>query len=361
MFLYPCFATSKDSKMGMENLLSQGEIIEDRYKIMRHFANGSFGPLYVAESTRVPKQFILKINLPHTELSIDDYVGSSNVCKISRHSHIARTENEIDVTCRMRHRNIINLIDSVKVRDRYQGIITEEIENAQTLKQFIDHLRKKGSYGPDWQGRLYGDTPDEAFRFALQISDAVSYIRQQGYLHKDLKPENILVSNGTDIKIIDFGISCRIDEPNGLFGNRLYSPPEYFAGWQHEYSDYWSNAVINIELLTGQYIFGDKTPENVNSAMARLVPIMNEETDTLAEKLGRNAWRYGLNVPKRIYDSEFWNRNVKLAKKFFMNKETELAYQRKNKQDIFRTSIWGLAFELQFFHPKPASRRLPIS
>lgn len=58
----------------------------------------------------------------------------------------------------------------------------------------------------------------------------VKYLHEKGICHRDLKPENFLFSSnneGSEIKIIDFGLSTYIDEigkeedEGMLFGNEL--------------------------------------------------------------------------------------------------------------------------------------------
>lgn len=51
-------------------------------------------------------------------------------------------------------------------------------------------------------------------RFAIQILQALKYMRDNEIIHCDLKPENILLKshNKSGIKIIDFGSSCFQDE-----------------------------------------------------------------------------------------------------------------------------------------------------
>uniref|UniRef100_A0A7S2FNM7 Protein kinase domain-containing protein n=1 Tax=Octactis speculum TaxID=3111310 RepID=A0A7S2FNM7_9STRA len=55
------------------------------------------------------------------------------------------------------------------------------------------------------------------------ICDALQYVHSLGYAHRDIKSENILVraasANGihiTDVRLIDFGIVCRLDDETAL-------------------------------------------------------------------------------------------------------------------------------------------------
>lgn len=48
-----------------------------------------------------------------------------------------------------------------------------------------------------------------------KIFSAIKYLHDLGFVHRDLKPENFLFSDKTDdaeIKIIDFGLSCKLEK-----------------------------------------------------------------------------------------------------------------------------------------------------
>ena len=51
-------------------------------------------------------------------------------------------------------------------------------------------------------------------RFAIQILQALKFLRDENIIHCDLKPENILLKSPdkSGIKIIDFGSSCFSDQ-----------------------------------------------------------------------------------------------------------------------------------------------------
>src|SRR5687767_5526533 len=50
-------------------------------------------------------------------------------------------------------------------------------------------------------------------------------MHQMGYAHCDIKPNNILRSDGGEVKVIDFGQSCRI----GTIKERIQGTPDYIA------------------------------------------------------------------------------------------------------------------------------------
>lgn len=56
-----------------------------------------------------------------------------------------------------------------------------------------------------------------------QLIDALEYIHSQDVVHFDIKPQNIMVTNGGDLKIIDFGGASSVDK-NGLVKMDTYTP-----------------------------------------------------------------------------------------------------------------------------------------
>lgn len=50
-----------------------------------------------------------------------------------------------------------------------------------------------------------------------QVLSAIHFLHNNNISHRDIKPENILfaTANGSTIKLIDFGISQKIDDSEG--------------------------------------------------------------------------------------------------------------------------------------------------
>eukprot|EP00826_Nyctotherus_ovalis_P057348 TRINITY_DN7836_c0_g4_i2.p1 TRINITY_DN7836_c0_g4~~TRINITY_DN7836_c0_g4_i2.p1 ORF type:complete len:415 (+),score=97.01 TRINITY_DN7836_c0_g4_i2:261-1505(+) len=96
-------------------------------------------------------------------------------------------------------------------------------------------------------------------RFALQIVEALSFLKKHQIIHCDLKPENILLEqpNRSAIKLIDFGSSCFSNERIYTYiQSRFYRAPEIMLGIPYTAGiDMWSTGCILSELFMGYPIF----------------------------------------------------------------------------------------------------------
>ncbi|PJZ69662.1 serine/threonine protein kinase [Leptospira perolatii] len=180
------------------------------------------------------------------------------------HPSVVNLRNEYEILNILLSDHFVHPFHFEKLQDGY-ALFMEYIPGG-SLKQFI------------------GKKPIPLFDFfhlAIQLAERTADIHQKKIIHKDIKPENILVNeNNKDIRIIDFGISTRLNKeetswsaPNILEGSIHYVSPEQTGRMNRtvDYrSDFYSLGVTYYEMLTGKLPFeGDDLLQLVHSHLAK--------------------------------------------------------------------------------------------
>ncbi len=104
---------------------------------------------------------------------------------------------------------------------------------------------------------------ERAHSIIKQAATGFAYMNASGYLHRDIKPDNILVSEGGELRIIDFALAQRIQSRNffsKLFrrrvkaqGTRSYMSPEQIRDEiLDQRADIYSFGATCYELVTGR-------------------------------------------------------------------------------------------------------------
>ncbi|KAL3320867.1 hypothetical protein Ciccas_000432 [Cichlidogyrus casuarinus] len=159
------------------------------------------------------------------------------------------------------HPNVATLYEAVMARNQWFGLILELCEGGP-----LQRLQKKfpGKRFPEPLARIY----------ARQLLSAIEYMQHQGVAHRDLKMDNILLHrNLTHLKIIDFGLSGRV-EVSCACGSVEYAAPEVLEAQDDingTVADLWSWGVVLYKMVTGRLPF--RSPYRDHKWKSRLTRI----------------------------------------------------------------------------------------
>ncbi len=252
-----------------------GDIILDRFKIIRLLGRGGMGSVYEIEHLNLHARYALKF--------LNKAQANDAAWK--------RFEIEARATGRLDHPNLVKVHDFGLLPDG-QPFFIMDLVVGDTLAEILKQ-----------RGRL---SVEQTIKMFIQVGFALSYAHSSGIVHRDIKPSNILIAAGTSgktedalVKLVDFGIAKltghdgfnqqTLTRTGEIFGSPLYMSPEQCMGTGVDHrSDLYSLGCVMFEALTGAPpIVGD-------SALATMMKHQTEAPLSLKEA------SMGIEFPKRI-------------------------------------------------------------
>ena len=163
---------------------------------------------------------------------------------------IDRIQKEIKILKKIRHKNIIQLLDIMESKKNLYFVM-EYCPGGELFDYLVQKKRLK---------------EEEACIFFQEIINGVEYLHEQGIIHRDLKLENILLDDNNHIKITDFGLSSFYSKNAFLLtacGTPSYASPEMLEGHKYngESTDVWSCGIILYAMLCGSLPFSESKEE----------------------------------------------------------------------------------------------------
>ncbi|XP_033891178.3 serine/threonine-protein kinase DCLK2-like isoform X1 [Acipenser ruthenus] len=198
--------------------------ILDKYKIGKVIGDGNFAVVKECIERSTGKEFALKI--------IDK-------AKCSGKEHLI--ENEVAVLRRVKHPNIIMLI--------------EEVDTAAELYLVMELVKGGDLFDAITSSTKY--TEKDASAMVYNLAGALKYLHCLNIVHRDIKPENLLVCEYPDgtksLKLGDFGLATVVEGPlHTVCGTPTYVAPEIIAETGYGLKvDIWAAGVITYILLCG--------------------------------------------------------------------------------------------------------------
>ena len=202
--------------------------------VPKSIGNGSFGQVYLAINNIDKKIYAIK----HMEKD-----------KLMKHLQcLDPIYAEIDIQSRVDHPNIIKLLYVQETETTFDLVMDYAKDG--TLFEYV--VKNKG-------------LPEKlAFKYFIQIVNAIKFLHDNDIIHRDIKPENILLFENNVIKLCDFGwsIKCVDHLPGGSFtGTTEYMAPELIDNMDYgKEIDLWMLGILLYELMHGFSPFRPKKP-----------------------------------------------------------------------------------------------------
>ena len=239
-----------ESRSGRMPTMMGRTIDGGRYRVDALIGEGGMGQIYVGRQTSVNRRVALKFL--HASLADDPGL-------------LARFEREARSISRLRHPNIISLIDHGRTEDERLFMVMELLGG----ESLATRLRRMGAL-----------PVGTVLHIASQVASALVEAHADGIIHRDLKPDNIhldeVAQDPNFVKVLDFGIAKMVEGPNTLppqtpltlagavFGTPQYMSPEQVTGRPIDHrSDLYAMGMILFEMLTGKVPFDGPTPSAV--------------------------------------------------------------------------------------------------
>jgi eukaryotic-like serine/threonine-protein kinase len=225
----------KDQNAGKGDMV--GQVLADRYRIVKLLGEGGMGQVYEAQHVNINKRFAIKLLRPEI---------------VSNPEAVARFRQEAWSASSIGHDNII------------------EIDDFATLPNGSVYLAMEYLAGGSLAERMKNDgpiEPAESLDIFCQVARGLAAAHEKAIIHRDMKPENIFLAQKhgrTLVKILDFGIakvsgaegSHSLTRTGAIFGTPHYMSPEQALGKPLDHrSDIYSVGVIMYEVFTGRVPF----------------------------------------------------------------------------------------------------------
>jgi serine/threonine protein kinase len=128
--------------------------------------------------------------------------------------------------------------------------------------------------------------------FSAQIILFLEHVHKQNMIYCDLKPENVMITSNGYIKMVDFGLTARLDKhgkKTDACGTLSYFCPSKLRDEIYDVkSDVWSLGVVLYEMLTNRLLFSGNTKEEILAELTNHRIIYPKDSPALESEEVRN-------------------------------------------------------------------------
>ncbi|XP_070588760.1 serine/threonine-protein kinase PAK 5 isoform X4 [Erythrolamprus reginae] len=156
--------------------------------------------------------------------------------------------NEVVIMRDYHHENVVDMYNSYLVGDEL-WVVMEFLEGG-ALTDIVTHTRMN---------------EEQIATVCLSVLRALSYLHNQGVIHRDIKSDSILLTSDGRIKLSDFGFCAQVskDVPKrkSLVGTPYWMAPEVISRLPYGTEvDIWSLGIMVIEMIDGEPPYFNEPP-----------------------------------------------------------------------------------------------------
>jgi serine/threonine-protein kinase len=231
--------------------IQPGQILGDRYVIIRQIGQGGFGRTYLAQDINrfrencVLKEFSPQVQTPYVVKKAEELF-----------------QREASVLYKLQHPQIPRFRELLRInlQSKESLFLVQDYVDGETYNSLLNSRKKRG----------LKFTEAEIRQLLQQLLPVLEYIHSLGVIHRDISPDNLMLQSSDQLPVlIDFGgvkqvaatvasqyyqIGATASLTNGtLLGKIGFAPPEQMqTGMVSTHSDLYALAVTMLVLLTGK-------------------------------------------------------------------------------------------------------------
>ncbi len=221
--------------------LKAGEILRERYQVVRIIGQGGMGNIYLANDLRLEGRQCAVKEVAH-DLSLE-----TDLLQEARDQFF----REATVLARLDHPNLPKVSDFFSIENH--DYLVMDFVPGKDLRTLMIEARQQSRFIPE----------EDVLDWANQILNALQYMHTQDppILHRDIKPSNVKLTPSGLLKLVDFGLVKLLAKGEVTVtilqgqGTAIYTPLEQFggdAGHTDVRSDIFSLGATLYHLLTNQ-------------------------------------------------------------------------------------------------------------